>query len=311
LADWGLRGDRVGEGDRERLPDRAEQGDEGAPPASPWFAVGTMTVVALVAALAVLGWARLRPGAEAAPAPGVFEEDVPTELAGGEPLGEVPEQVQAAVDGPVVAARLLDVVPEDVDGCAPEDIAWVEPPELEVAVATPDGLYVSHIGEGAWPEGNMDVAPPPPEKPVPGGAPPGMEDDGVDFEGDAALGDRPVERFRVTCHNFWEDGRWGGGGGSSGPVFDGAGGMGGGGTSCCDRNGLATANATVQGPDGAAWALQERGGWWLAHPLGEHRVAALSWKFREGRFGGGPAPMTHVLYLDEAGEMIDEAWVGN
>jgi hypothetical protein len=287
----------VGEGDRERLPGRAEQGDEVAPPASPWLAVGTMTLIALVAALAVLGWARLRPGAEAAPAPTAMAEEIPTELAGGEELGEVPQEVAAAFDEPVVAARLLDELPEGFEGCGFHDIVWSEPPELELAVLSTDGLYVSQVGEGGWVEGGMDMPMPAPD-PEPGQVP-------ADDDSDAG-----AQRLRVTCHAAWEGRGWGGSGGSSGPALDDIPELGGGGSTCCDRNGLATGQTAVRAPDGAAWAVQERGGWWLAYPLDEHGVAALTWKYREGRFGGG-IPPTHVLYLDEAGETIDEAWVGN
>jgi hypothetical protein len=310
----GLQGDRVLEHDGGEQPGRAEV----APPASPFVAVGAVTLVALVAALAVLGWAHLRPDAEAAAGPEPLDEEVPTALAGGEPLGEVPPALAAAFDEPVVAARLLDEVPDDFGGCGFEEITWAEGhPELELAVLSPDGLYVSMVGTGAWGQGAMDGPMPMPE-PVPGERPadepafevdPSISDADIDVP-DADIDDREIDRFRVTCHATWERGGWTGGSGSSGPAFGDIPDLGTGGATCCDGDGLSTGQTVVQAPEGAAWVLQERGGWWLAYPLDERRIASVTWKFREGRFGGG-MPATHVLYLDEVGEVIDEAWVGN
>jgi hypothetical protein len=301
----GLQGDRVLEHDGGEQPGRAEV----APPASPFVAVGAVTLVALVAALAVLGWAHLRPDAEAAAGPEPLDEEVPTALAGGEPLGEVPPALAAAFDEPVVAARLLDEVPDDFGGCGFEEIAWAEGhPELEIAMLSPDGLYVSVVGTGAWDEGVVGEPMPLPE-PEPEERPadvPAFEESA----GDGDIGDREIDRFRVSCHATWERGGWSGGSGSSGPAFGDVPDVGTGGATCCDANGLSTGQTVVQAPDGAAWVLQERGGWWLAYPLDERRIASVTWKYREGRFGGG-MPATHVLYLDEVGEVIDEEWVGN
>jgi hypothetical protein len=295
------------EHDGGEQPGRAEV----PPPASPWFAVGAVTLVALVAALAVLGWAHLRPGAEAAAGPEPLDEDVPTALAGGEPLGEVPPALAAAFDEPVVAGRLLDEVPDDFGGCGFEEIVWDEGhPELELAMLSPDGLYVSRVGTGAWDQGVVDGPKP---MPMPEERPPdepAFEDGPSEADDDSDIDDREIDRFRVTCHATWERGGWSGGSGSSGPAFGDVPEVGMGGATCCDADGLSTGQTVVQAPDGAAWVLQERGGWWLAYPLDERRIASLTWKYREGRFGGG-MPATHVLYLDEGGEVIDEAWVGN
>ncbi|MGH8909760.1 MAG: hypothetical protein ACRD0K_25525 [Egibacteraceae bacterium] len=78
---------------------------------------------------------------------------------------------------------------------------------------------------------------------------------------------------------------------------------------CCDDGGKAAAGVVVQAPEGTRWVLQERPGWWLAYPVDEHLAVPILWSFRQGGFGGAPAPASHVLYLDGEGEVLDEAFL--
>ena len=84
----------------------------------------------------------------------------------------------------------------------------------------------------------------------------------------------------------------------------------GGGYSCCDENGLATASADVEVLDGAAWALQDRGGWYVAYPLEDRTSLTVTWKFREQRFGPGGPPQSAITFLDGNGEILGEAFAG-
>ncbi|MGH8930456.1 MAG: hypothetical protein ACRDZO_07430 [Egibacteraceae bacterium] len=77
---------------------------------------------------------------------------------------------------------------------------------------------------------------------------------------------------------------------------------------CCTEEGRGVAGAVVQVPEGTRWVLQERAGWWLAYPVGEHLAVPVVWDFRESRFGG-TTPASHVLYLDGEGEVLDEAFL--
>lgn len=275
-------------------------------PASPVIAVGVMVLIAVVAAGAVLGWAWLRPAGELSE-PQVPDEVQPDTLAGGVELGEVPAEVAAAFDEPVIGARLLDEMPEDFHECDFMDVGWEEEPELEYALATPDGVHISLVGLGFVDDGM-------------GG---GFRGGGMEFEGDIAVDefamdpddvlDGEPQRWRVSCTVQWDGRTWTNGGGSSGPADDPFGGTGGMGSSCCDEHGFATAEAAVRVPDGAAWVVQERGGWWLAYPVSEQRSIPVTWKFRDGRMGmgmGGGGTSTHVVFVDEDGEQFDETWVG-
>lgn len=82
----------------------------------------------------------------------------------------------------------------------------------------------------------------------------------------------------------------------------------GGGFGCCDENGLATASGSVTVPGSAAWALQERSGWYLAYPVGETSSLTVTWKYREN--GGGGPPQSRVTFFDEDGGIVDEAFAG-
>ncbi len=78
---------------------------------------------------------------------------------------------------------------------------------------------------------------------------------------------------------------------------------------CCSEGGRGVAGAVVQAPEGTRWVLQERPGWWLAYPVGEHLAVPVLWSFQQSRFGAVSTPVSHVLYLDDEGEVLDEAFL--
>lgn len=257
----------------------AEEREAGAgrAPASIPLAVGSVVAIAAVVVAGVVLWARLSAVDPArAPGPQGSADPVPAELAGGYALGEAPDAVTEARDRPVVAARLLDEIPEGAHDCAHE-MRWDGAPELEIALVTPEGLYVSQVGEGV-----------------------------VEFQEPSS-----GERWRLMCQSEWDGSSWRPGSSSVGPAADGDRHGFGGGFSCCDEHGMATASADVTVPDGAAWVLQDRGSWWLAYPVNGMRRLPLTWRFAQPRFGGGGRGVpTHVLFVDEDGREISEEWVG-
>lgn len=252
----------------------APQADPGAPRrGSALAACGLVVGIAVLAVAGIVGWARLGGAGGPVEPPGVdpVDEAVPDSLAGGIELGEVPDAVAAAFDGSVVAARLLDEPPDGVD-CSFMAAEFGGDVEVEQVLATPDAVHVSLLGTGG-----------------PAGP------------------DMPGGRFRATCSARWQGG-WLDSGGSMGPADQPATGMTG--TSCCDEDGLATAEGAVAAPDGATFAVQARGDWHLAYPVPDSGVVPISWRFREGRggFAGGPprpAPTT-VTFVDDRGEVLDE-----
>lgn len=249
--------------------------------ASAWLAVGIVVVIAVLATAGIVAWARLGSG-PATRGPSVPEpvgEDVPGELAGGIELGEVPDAVADAFDGPIVAARLLGEAPADL-GCDFLMADLGEDAEVETVLATPDLVHVSVIGTAA------------------GAGPPGADGGG--------------HLMRSSCTMHWADGHWGGGGGGMSPANQPVDGMTG--SSCCDENGLGTAEAAVTAPEGAQWAVQARGGYHLAYPVPDSRVVPLSWPFhaRQGAFGAGDGmhvTASTVTFVDDDGEVISEVTV--
>lgn len=260
----------------------AEQSTGGTEPlrASAWLAVGIVVLVAVIATAGIVAWARLGSG-PATRGPSVPEpvgEEVPVELAGGIELGEVPDPVAAAFDGPVVAARLLDEPPADL-GCDFLMADLGDDAEVETVLATPDVVHVSVIGTAA------------------GFGPPGADGG---------------QLVRSSCTMHWAGGHWGGGGGGMSAVDQPVDGMTG--SSCCDENGLGTAEAAVTAPEGAQWAVQARGGYHLAYPVSDSRVVPVSWPFRaqQGAFGAGDGMQvtaSTVTFVDDDGEVIGEVTV--
>lgn len=257
------------------MADEQRRGD-GPRRGSGLLACGLVVGIAVLVAGGVVGWARIGagPATRGAPVPEPVEEAVPETLAGGMELGDVPDAITAAVDGPVVAARLLDELPDGV-GCEFVDRDFDDEPDLETLMLTPDTLHVSLVGASS-----------------------------VFAEGPGGAG-----RARATCTARWQEGGWHESGGGMGPADQPMGG--GTGASCCDQDGLGTAEGAVMAPEGAQWALQDRGRYHLAYPVPEGRAVPITWRFRaQGGLGGfdgsGMASATTVTFMDGDGEVLGE-----
>jgi hypothetical protein len=242
-----------------------------------------MTTVAMVAVTAVVAWARLGSPDPGDPA-GVVEE-MPESLAGGNQPQPVPDEVAAAAAGPVVGAARLERLPDHMlTSCLESnEITWdAGGPDAEYAFITTDGVTASLFGRGEMPGGFGRG---------PGGAEP--------------IG------FRVRCELQLEDGTAiNRGGGGFEEVFPGGGGGRFVSSSCCDRQGLTTASAAIAVPPGSSWALQDRGGWFLAYDVAGLEFVGVSWKYQESRFGRGGSPQSRVTFLDDDGVVIEEAFAG-
>lgn len=271
-----------------------ESGAESATTRASTIAVlGTVGGIALVAVAVVVLWTRISAGPQGDAEAAAFEEDIPSSLVGGLPPADVPADVAAVFDVPVIGAANLDELPPGVlQECNRSfgEMNWDEGhPSIEYAIATPDAIHTSLVGTGE----NIDMD-------MGGGGP-----------------DAP-DKFRLTCTARHEDGGWIGEGNGFEPIFDGGegmhGGIMGGGYSCCDENGLATATGVVQVPPGATWGLQDRNGWYLAYPVGKHDSLAVTWKVAqdvaERGFDRGGGPQTSITFVDEAGGVIEEVFTG-
>lgn len=84
------------------------------------------------------------------------------------------------------------------------------------------------------------------------------------------------------------------------------------GSGCCTREGFAWTEAAVAVPDGAAWALQDRGGWFVAYPVVDDRVHVL-WTHSSGGdpFANGARVATPFTFLDAAGEVVGRTQAGD
>ena len=249
--------------------------------------IGSMALIAVVAVTAVVVWARVgAPAAGDEPATTGLDEALPETLAGGTEPAPVPDEIAAAVDGPVVGAARLDELPDDMLAACVDfiEVTW-DPgsPTTEYALVTPDGVNASLFGQGEVAGGF-------------GKGPVGEDPIGIRIRCELDLsGGEPVNR----------------GGGGYEEVFPDQPVMGGfSGSSCCDQNGLATAMAAVDIPDDAAWLLQERGAWFLAYPVDGLDVISVTWRYRENRFGPGGPPQSRVVLVDASGETIAESFVG-
>jgi hypothetical protein len=271
-------------------------------PAPAWLAIAVMGLVATLTVGGIVGWIRLTgpSRAEAAPPTGM-ETEVPDTLAGDVPFGAAPAAVPDEVTTPVLGARVitdLDDLPAPLEQVC--DVSFdIADPVLVSAVVDTAGMAV--IVEGRSTSGG-EFGPPgvaltEGAAPQPGGAAP---------ETNPAAPDADGPLLRATCDATAEEGGWFGGAMSIGP----AGGMGGGsmGGSCCDADGFASASAEVVPPDGAAWALQDRGAYWLAQPVEDMAAIVIRWRYRESRLMPGRSG-TRVLWIDHAGEVLDEAFL--
>lgn len=246
--------------------------------------VGTMAAIAVVSVTAVVAWARVGPGAGAEVAAPV--EEMPTTLAGGNQPQPVPEAITAAVDKPVIGAASLDELPgRMLDACTGDMGVMWDPgePDVEYAFITADGLVASVAGQG-------DVA---------GGF------------GMGPGGEQPAG-LRVRCDLELEDGSAiNHGGGGYEEIFPGQPSSGGFlSSSCCDRDGLARASASLEVPQDADWALQDRGTWFQAYEVGGLSAFGVTWRYRERRMGPGGPPVSGVLFVAGDGTVVSEAAAG-
>lgn len=251
-------------------------------------AIGTIAAIAVIAAALVVGWARIGDAGSSGDEDEPGGDAIPTTLEGGIEPGEVPRALARAFDKPVVAATLLTQLPPDVlDTCqSSDDLEWEEgDPTLESAVATPDAVHASLIGRSV-----------------------GMGEQ-MGFE---STDGEPV-RWRVRCTARFEDGGWRtDGSGGFEPADEGFEHTGIQEMSCCDAAGMTTGTAILAAPPEAAWAVQDRGSWYLAYPIAEeHRRVTVTARFREGGFGRGGPPAMRVTYVDKAGEVIGEESLGD
>lgn len=107
--------------------------------------------------------------------------------------------------------------------------------------------------------------------------------------------------FQVACYAFWDGRQWQSWASwvaetanQGDPVSQPE-------PACC-RDDLALLGREIQAPEGAAWALQDRGPYWLAFPVDTSGLVHPVWPVAEG----DPAPPTTV-FVDEAGNRLEEA----
>ena len=271
--------------DTETVPE-AETVADGPRRAGTAQSIGIMAAIALVAVTVVVVSARLGGNSEGSDD---VEETVPTTLAGGMEPTPLPDALVASFDAPVIGARELDELPPDALAVCLESLGGIEVADadikVEYAVATPDGLFGTLLGKGEL---------------------------GPEMGFDGGGGEAPTG-FRGTCAAREDDnGGWISDGGGMEILFgdEGPGEMNGTSYSCCDSNGLATASGTVEVPDDADWAVQDRNGWYLAYPTTDRNQLLLTWKFRENRFGNGSPPQSPVTFVDADGVIIGEGFAG-
>jgi hypothetical protein len=247
--------------------------------------IGTMAAIAVVSVTAVVAWARLGQPGRAGEAGAV--DEVPTVLADGNPPQPVPDAVAGAVDGPVVGAAKLDRLPDDMLSACMEhaDVAWdTGSPDVEYAFITTDAMTAALTGT-------------------------------ADVGGEFGRGPEgaPASSLRLRCDLDLEGSTVvNRGGGSFEEIFPGNPPHTGGwvSSSCCDRNGLATASAAIAVPDGAEWALQDRGTWFLAYEVDGMAQAPVTWKYRERRMGPGGPPASLVIFVNADGNVVGEDTAG-
>ncbi|HUH07734.1 MAG TPA: hypothetical protein VML96_08005 [Egibacteraceae bacterium] len=291
-------------------PPRATPGEDDReealrPPASIGLAVGIMVGIALAAVVLIIGWVRLAGGqGSAEPRLAALEATVPVELADGTAIASAPAALSAAFDAPVVVAAVRDEPPAGFPECHTDDWGhvWDERPLFHSATVTPEAVTALYVGTG-WQDFGIDeqmATEIGPDGEIIHDPAPTAEDSG----GEERLG--PPAEIQVRCDGTAFDGGWQVQTSVEfGPPAATAQSSG---WTCCDADGRATASATLVPPQGASWAVQERGAYWLAYPVGEDGAVRVMWSFHEGGFGGGPAP-THVVYVDEKGVTVDETFL--
>lgn len=284
--------------------------------ASAVTAIGAVTLLAIVTAGGIVGWARFGARADEAPAPEpALREELPASLPDGTPFAAVPETVTAAVEGPVVAVVPLEEPPEGMEGCADQvGVGWDAAPVFSGGVLTPDGVQVWFDGRGDQ-FGFAGPAPPPPAPPPgappppsPEPPPPSPEPPSPSPQTPSPSPEPPPEAtVRVVCSGARNGDGWMltnsmpmplGQAGTDPP----------GETAVSGGDGLMHATSAVTVPDGARWMVHDRGGYRLAYPVEGLEPTVVSWRFREGRFRTGP-DSTRVTFLDAEGDVVDETFL--
>ena len=238
--------------------------------ARPVTAVVTMGLIAIAAVTMVIAFGQVA-ATDGAGRSDIGDGSPPRTLVDGSPVADVPENVTNAVDGPVLGAAVLDAVPDGLAGCGRDmagEIVWDTPPRPETVLLTTDALHVSLVGT------STNFMMPAPER---------------------AAGE--PQRWRLECMS--QAPGTGNSGSTLGPADEGGGTW----STCCDEAGLGVAVARTSAPDHAAWALQDRGGWWLAYPVRDGSVT-VTWATRDG------TGSSWVLFVDADGLVLEETAVG-
>lgn len=208
----------------------------------------------------------------------------PVLLVDGSPLGEVPEALTRRFGEDVVVAERLDSVPEDIDaGCFDGYADDDDPARQRLAKLIGSGeLSAAHLGPDALTSLRIAVDDAPPGYPrevgiscVSAPSTDGWRSPEVP-ELDFALSGRPGATLPGVN-------RPPPGGGREPDV----------------RTRL------VQVPVGAQWAVQPRGGWWLAYD-----VAETSWLLMTLNEAVGTQDPLRVVFVDATGDVVAERGVG-
>ena len=292
--------------------------------ASAALAVGTMAAIALLVAAAVVAWARFGGATTTVPESQVIDAGPPESLADGSPPGPVPEAVAAAVEGPVVAAVRMDSLPADLEGC--DTNFALDDGRLESAIITPDAAVVAMVGsseEFGFGPGPVPLpAPLPLPAPVPEALPP-PEASALPEASPAAAGPAPAAapipvappparleperdrpQARASCAASWE-GAWALTMVNAAPVGQIFGSSG---TGLADGTALSITPLLV--PEGAAWLVHDRGGYRLAYPVTGLPVVDVTVPQPESGVFGTGVSSTPAVFLDDAGTLIEETFVG-
>lgn len=208
----------------------------------------------------------------------------PTALVDGSAVGEVPEALTRRFGDDVVLARRLDTVPDEVDASCLRGYADADDPARRRLTELIESSEVSaaHLGPDALTYLRIAVADAPPGYPreveiacvatsvADGWRSPARPH--LDF----ALSGRPGATLRGTQRPPPSGGRY-----------------------------PDVRTRLVQVPVGARWAVQPRGGWWLAYEVGE-----TSWVLMTlNEFVGDDDPL-RVVFADSSGDVVAERGVG-
>lgn len=208
----------------------------------------------------------------------------PTQLADGSDLPEVPEQLTSRFGDDVVMTRRIDEVPPDVDASCRQSFASNDdPPRANLhKLITNSDVSVSHLGPDLLTSLSIAVDDSPPGYPREVQIACIAEPDGDSWR----MPHRPLLDFAL-------DGR-------PGATLQGR-----------DRRrpdrGAAKDIRTrlVSIPVGTRWAVQPRGGWWLAYD-----VAETSWALLTLNDAIGDQDPLRVVFVDSTGGVVAERGVG-